>query len=112
MIMNDYKKYMKKCITLALKGEGQTSPNPLVGCVVLDKNGKEIYEGDVVKKFGTSKIDEALGRVDYDSEGMRFYIELIRGYQWAFYYPDGCAFSPDELEVIGNIYENPELVEK
>ncbi|MDD3435554.1 MAG: bifunctional diaminohydroxyphosphoribosylaminopyrimidine deaminase/5-amino-6-(5-phosphoribosylamino)uracil reductase RibD [Candidatus Gastranaerophilales bacterium] len=43
--MTNYKKYMKKCIKLALKAEGKTSPNPLVGCVVLDKNGKEIATG-------------------------------------------------------------------
>lgn len=36
---------MKKCIELAKNGEGQTSPNPMVGCVVLDKNGNEISNG-------------------------------------------------------------------
>lgn len=41
----DYDKYMKKCIELAKSGEGQTSPNPLVGCVVLDKDGNEISTG-------------------------------------------------------------------
>ena len=41
----NYEKHMKKCIKLALKAEGQTSPNPLVGCVVLDKSGKEISTG-------------------------------------------------------------------
>lgn len=41
----DYDKYMKKCIELAKGGEGQTSPNPLVGCVVLDKGGNEISTG-------------------------------------------------------------------
>jgi len=30
---------MKQCIILAQKGEGKTSPNPLVGCIVLDRNG-------------------------------------------------------------------------
>lgn len=35
-----YEKYMKKCISLARKGEGRVSPNPLVGAVILDKNGK------------------------------------------------------------------------
>lgn len=43
--MNNYEKHMKKCIKLARKGEGKTSPNPLVGCVVLDKNGNEISTG-------------------------------------------------------------------
>ena len=41
----DYESYMKKCIELAKNGEGQTSPNPMVGCVVLDKNGNEISNG-------------------------------------------------------------------
>ena len=35
-----YEKYMKKCISLAKKSEGNVSPNPLVGAVVLDKNGE------------------------------------------------------------------------
>ena len=36
---------MKKCFELALKGEGSTSPNPMVGCVVLDKNNNIVSEG-------------------------------------------------------------------
>lgn len=38
----NYENYMKKCIALAKNGEGLTSPNPLVGCIVLDKNNNEI----------------------------------------------------------------------
>ncbi len=34
---------MKKCIELARNGK--TSPNPMVGCVVLDKDGREISSG-------------------------------------------------------------------
>ncbi len=40
-----YEKFMKKCIQLAKQGEGNVSPNPLVGCVVLNKNGNEISTG-------------------------------------------------------------------
>ncbi len=43
--MNAYEKLMKRCITLAKKGRGKTSPNPMVGCVVLDKTGKIISTG-------------------------------------------------------------------
>lgn len=43
--MNVYEKLMKRCITLAKKGRGKTSPNPMVGCVVLDKTGKIISTG-------------------------------------------------------------------
>ena len=37
---HNYKKYIKKCISLAHKGEGFVSPNPHVEAVVLDKNGE------------------------------------------------------------------------
>lgn len=43
--MQQYETYMKKCIELAKLAEGCTSPNPMVGCIVLDKNGKEISSG-------------------------------------------------------------------
>lgn len=36
---------MKKCTQLAQQAEGNTSPNPMVGCVVLDKDGQEIASG-------------------------------------------------------------------
>ena len=40
-----YENYMKECFDLAKKGLGKTSPNPMVGCIVLDKNGNKISEG-------------------------------------------------------------------
>lgn len=43
--MINYEKYMKQCFRLALKGTGKVSPNPLVGCVVLDKNENIISTG-------------------------------------------------------------------
>ena len=49
--MNNYENLMKKCITLAKKGIGKTSPNPMVGCVIIDKEGNEISTG-YHKKYG------------------------------------------------------------
>jgi uncharacterized phage protein (TIGR01671 family) len=72
-----------------------------------DKNGKEIYEGDIILKKG---YEEGLGKVYYCETGMGFFIELIKGYRWAFHYSDGPNWHRDELEIIGNIYENPELL--
>ncbi len=40
-----YEREMRKCFRLAKKGYGKVSPNPLVGCVILDKNGNEISNG-------------------------------------------------------------------
>ena len=38
-------KWMRRAIDLALLGKGRTSPNPLVGAVIVDKNGELISEG-------------------------------------------------------------------
>ncbi len=42
--------YMQRCFELALKGAGNVSPNPLVGCVIV-KNGK-IFTESWHKKYG------------------------------------------------------------
>lgn len=39
------KKIMLRCIELALKGLGYTSPNPMVGCVIIDSNQNILGEG-------------------------------------------------------------------
>ena len=36
---------MARALALAALAEGRTSPNPLVGCVVLDANGELVGEG-------------------------------------------------------------------
>jgi diaminohydroxyphosphoribosylaminopyrimidine deaminase / 5-amino-6-(5-phosphoribosylamino)uracil reductase len=36
---------MARCLELAERYRGRTSPNPLVGCVIVDRNGKVIAEG-------------------------------------------------------------------
>ena len=59
-----FEKQMKKCLKLALKGEGKTSPNPMVGCVVLDENGKEISNG-YHKKYGEKHAEaDALSKIE------------------------------------------------
>ncbi|WP_340701648.1 YopX family protein [Brevibacillus borstelensis] len=64
-----------------------------------DKNGKEIYEGDVWLLQG--------------SDTPR--VIVWHRYGWWFQYPGSAVTKPVEWtedgEVIGNIYENPELLE-
>ena len=43
--MKQYEIYMKKCFELAKLGEGAVSPNPLVGCVILNTKGVVISTG-------------------------------------------------------------------
>lgn len=67
---------MKKCLKLALKGEGKTSPNPLVGCVVLDKNGKEIATG-FHKAYGALHAEaEALSKLGEEAIGGTLIVNL------------------------------------
>ena len=49
--MKTFEKEMRICLKLAQKGEGKTSPNPMVGCVVLNKKGDIISTG-YHKKYG------------------------------------------------------------
>jgi len=36
---------MRRCLSLARRAEGRTAPNPMVGCVVLDRRGRVVAEG-------------------------------------------------------------------
>jgi len=64
---------------------------------LLDKNGREIYEGDVIKwihKHGDFEPTEQVSTVEYQK-----YSDGWIGYE---------VFN--DAEVIGNLYENPELL--
>lgn len=70
-----------------------------------DKNGREIYEGDIVIQY-YNEHDREVVKYDVDRAG---YFPFASG--------DGCGcceiytWSPLNCVVIGNIYQNPELVE-
>ena len=72
----------------------------LSGCILMqytglkDKNGKEIYEGDIVKwsnSVNSGVYEIKWFRTGFSSNGLPL-------------------FNDDVVEVIGNIYENPELL--
>ena len=65
-----------------------------------DKNGKEIYEGDVVKSKLIGEENEGeIWEIGFNPFG-------------GFVSPGGKAFDNSwrEHEIIGNIYENPDLI--
>lgn len=78
-----------------------------------DKNGKEIYDGDIVKGLSykepiamkTSK--EAIYSVECSTGGWgyKYWLKAIGEHHRV--YPNFI-----ECEIIGNIYENPELLDK
>lgn len=69
-----------------------------------DKNGVEIYEGDILIVDWGGIQDEYIIDNGYDKP---FVME------WRYYsYPPFAKYlpMPKDIEVIGNIYENPELL--
>ena len=72
-----------------------------------DKNGKEIYEGDVVFFF-TEHFDKATGGFDGEDE----HNAIVEWFDNGFAFMDKVPYDPNiECEVIGNIHENPELLD-
>jgi hypothetical protein len=65
---------------------------------LLDKNGKEVYEGDIVKVLDDDGDEISEDTIVYNAPSFEFM-------------PDNSlAIDGRIVEVIGNIYENPELL--
>lgn len=74
---------------------------------LVDKNGKKIWENDIVRRTDLHVVSEpSVGFIEYDLENTSFLI----------HWTDKVEYSPtyhwkDRLEVIGNIFDNPDLLE-
>lgn len=67
--------YMKKALDLSLKGIGKTSPNPLVGAIIV-KDGKIIGEGYHEYFGGPHAEVNAINNAHEDVEGSTIYVTL------------------------------------
>lgn len=82
-----------------------------------DKDGKEIYEGDILKTSRGFIGQVVFGRAEEECRHKvfgRMVIDCYTTYGWIFVRGDGyrCAIDDELLEgeIIGNIHDNPELM--
>lgn len=68
-----------------------------------DMREKEIYEGDIVKL----RANHGIGVIKYSDEWGAFVVEYIKPRPLAVL---GMNYYKEDIEVIGNIYENSELL--
>ena len=74
-----------------------------------DKNGKEIYEGDIVKQLMyvlKNKEHTTTWIVRWNKEECCFELHYLGGSRFG----DSMMADDEEYKVIGNIHENPELL--
>ncbi|MBO3755705.1 hypothetical protein J5O02_01265 [Streptococcus suis] len=75
---------------------------------LFDKNGKEIFEGDVVLENGWRKVAVSFGTQEIEENfGDKRIFQGFNLYLGGGY-PEAVM---SKYEIIGNIYENPELME-
>ncbi|MCO4645803.1 hypothetical protein Si021_00977 [Streptococcus infantarius subsp. infantarius] len=77
---------------------------------IKDKNGKEIYDGDIVK-FSDCDDDVYVTPVVWDKNYACFGVSFSGKYPISFDYLEEFYTELKDIEVVGNIYENPELLE-
>lgn len=78
---------------------------------LVDKNGKEIFEGDIITDgytLGVLRNHQTLGFYMVDEKGKENFLSDTVDTEG---FEEAKEFMKNSIEIIGNIYENPELLE-
>ena len=73
--MKDDDRWMERALRLAEKGRGRTSPNPMVGALLV-KGGRKVGEGYHAKAGGPHAEVVALGKAGRKAKGATLYLNL------------------------------------
>ena len=68
--------HMARCLELARLAEGRTSPNPMVGCVIVDPAGAVVAEGFHRRAGAPHAEAEALAQIGGRAPGCTMYVNL------------------------------------
>lgn len=71
-----------------------------------DRNGVKIFEWDIVRHYSGGKIEDDVGKIFYDTKNCKFLRTSKTNPKIHYELHADLVY-----EVIGNIYDNPELVE-
>lgn len=105
IVANDYEELSE--LFMALNADDSLYSEPMQSTGLFDKNGNEIFEGDIVRismRIG-KRTTTSIGTVEFDKFEVCFIIQNKLGGHYV------TMFHVRYFEVIGNIYENPELLE-
>jgi uncharacterized phage protein (TIGR01671 family) len=71
---------------------------------LLDSKGKEIFEGDILRLWYDSFQQDIIVKIEFREGGFWFNSKSAVDCNWHFY-------NQSDREIIGNLYENPELLQ-